>query len=208
MPTVKTPKKKLPPPPRATKPTKTWFPVGKGDHERTITQQMTGLRPLLDEIRTAKLRGQPLSVLDVACAEGLIGMELAKAGASYVHGFELVPERVEDARRLSNGLSCSWEVADVNDYQPERTFDVVACLSILHKLPDPSTTLRRLVGSSCLRMVVIRLPPQMIGGLVMDRRSGHQPHDLDKVLRSLRFNLEEETEGPLGEWTGYWRLKS
>lgn len=207
MPTVKTPKKPRPAPP--TKPTKTWFQVGRGDHERTITQQMTGLRPLLDEIRTAKQRGNPLSVLDVACAEGLIGMEFAKAGAEHVHGFELVPERIDDAKRLSKDLPCTWEVADVNLWQPnERTFDVLACLSILHKLPDPSATLRRLAGSSCERMVVIRLPPQMIGGLVIDKRSGNQPHDLDKVLRSLRFNLEEETEGPLGEWTGYWRLKS
>lgn len=207
MPTVKIPKKKLPPPPRATKPTKTWFAVGKGDHERTIAQQMVGLRPLLDELRTAKLRAQPLTVLDVACAEGLIAMELAKAGAKYVHGFELVEERVRDAWRLVGELPCTFEVGDVNTYQPSDTYDVVACLSILHKLPDPSTTLRRLVGSSCTRMVVIRLPPHM-PGIVIDQRSQNQPHDLDKVLRSLRFNLEEETEGPNSEWTGYWRLKA
>ncbi len=206
------PTTKLPKPPRltpSTKPTKTWFPIaGRGDHERTITQQMTGLRPLLDEIRTAKIRGNPLSVLDVACAEGMIAMELAKAGASQVHGFELVEQRVVDACRLSKGLPCTFEVGDVNTWQPQRTYDVVACLSILHKLPDPSTVLRRLVGSSCERMVVIRLPPQMMGGLVIDKRSGNEPHNLDKVLRSLRFNLEQETEGPLGEWTGYWRIRA
>lgn len=206
MPTTKPKKNVLPTPPRRTKPTKTWFPVGKGDYERTITQQMTGLRPLLDELRTAKTRGNPLSVLDVACAEGLIAMEFAKAGASRVHGFELVEERVKDANRLRGELPCTFEVGDVNTYQPEGSFDVVAFLSILHKLPDPSTTLRRLVGSSCERLVVIRLPPHM-PGVVLDQRSDHQPHDLDKVLRSLRFNLEQETEGPLGEWTGYWRLK-
>ena len=205
MSTVKTPKKTLPAPPRRTKPTKTWFPMGKGDHERTLQQQMTGLRPLLDELRMSKQRGRPLTVLDVACAEGLIGMEFAKAGADWVHGFELVAERITDARRLSVGMPCSWEVADVNTYAPVRTFDVVACLSILHKLPDPSSTLRRLVGSCCERLVVIRLPPG--GPVVIDPRSGNYPHDLDKVLRGLRFNLEQETEGPLGEWTGYWRLK-
>ncbi len=179
--------------------------MGKGEHERTLVQQMTGLRPLLDELRTAKLRGSPLTVLDVACAEGLIGMEFAKAGADWVHGFELVPDRIRDAKRLGVGMPCSWEVADVNDYTPLRTFDVVACLSILHKLPDPSSTLRRLVGSCCERLVVIRLPPG--GPVIIDERSGNEPHDLDKVLRGLSFNLENETEGPLGEYTGYWRLK-
>lgn len=190
----------------STKPTKTWFAVGKGDHERTLTQQMTGLRPLLDEIRTAKTRARPLTVLDVACAEGLIAMELAKAGAIHVHGFELVPERVKDANRLRGSLPCSFEVADVNAYQPRQAFDVIACLSILHKLPDPSTVLHRLVGTVCDRMVVIRLPPGM-GPVIVDPRSDNKPHDLDKVLRGLRFNLEQETEGHLGEWIGYWRAK-
>ncbi len=66
--------------------------------------------------------------------------------------------------------------------------------------------LRRLVGTVCDRLVVIRLPPDG-GPVVIDQRSGCKPHDLDAVLRKLRFNLEQETVGPLGEWTGFWRAK-
>jgi 2-polyprenyl-3-methyl-5-hydroxy-6-metoxy-1,4-benzoquinol methylase len=186
---------------------RSWFPTGRAaGHERTLVQQMIGLRPLVDEFRTCAKRGRPLSVLDAGCAEGLIGMEMLKAGASRLHGVELVPERVRDAQRLAIGdKRCTFEVGDLSTYQPTGLYDVVMALSILHKLPDPSAALRRLVEDVCDRLVVLRLPPG--GPVVVDRRSNNVPHDLDAVLRSLGFNLEEETEGHLGEWIGYWRAK-
>lgn len=183
---------------------KSWFPVDARDHERTLVDQLRGLRPVLDEFRTARARGRPLTCLDVGCAEGLIGMEMAKAGAVRVHGVELMPERVRDANRLRGSLPCSFEVADVATYRPERTYDVVLALSILHKLPDPSAALHRLVSMVCDRLVVVRLPPGR-GPVVVDPRSGNVPHDLDAVMRGLRFRLEDEAEGHLGEWIGYWR---
>lgn len=194
------------------KPIKTWFPMGRGDFERTLTDQMRGLRPLVDEFRSARARGLKLSCLDVGCAEGLIGIEMAKAGADYVHGIELVPERVADANKLRHGLPCTFEVADVATYEPKRSFNVVMALSILHKMPNPSATLRRLVATTCDRLVVIRLPPPQMNGaatrppwVVFDPRSDYVEHDLNAVLGELRFNLVEETEGPRGEWCGYWR---
>lgn len=190
------------------KPTKTWFPMGRGQYERTLTDQMRGLRPVVDEFRAAKARGRPLTCLDVGCAEGLIGIEMAKAGAAHVHGIELVPERVQDALRLRHSLPCSFEVADVATYTPSKAFDVVLALSILHKMPDPSETLRRLVATTCDKLVVIRLPPATGNRkpwVVVDPRSNNKPHDLNLVMESLRFVLTEETDGHLGEWIGYWR---
>lgn len=186
---------------------KSWFRLDEGrDHERTLHDQMIGLRPLVDEVRAARAKGRPLSVLDVGCAEGLIGMELAKAGAAHVHGVEVVAQRVRDANRLRGSLPCSFEQNKADYYRPQRAFDVVLALSILHKMPNPSATLNGLVANVCDRFVVIRLPPGR-GPVVVDRRSGMVPHDLDAVLRTHRFNLETETEGHLGEWIGLWRFK-
>lgn len=187
-------------------PTKTWFPMNRGAYERTLVDQLKGLRPVIDEVRTARARGRPLSVLDVGCAEGLIGIELAKQGAARVHGVEIVPERVRDANRLRGSLPCSFEEGDVGTYEPRQAFDVVMALSILHKLPDPSAALYRLTAMVADRLVVIRLPPGN-GPMVIDPRSGNKPHDLDKVLRGLHFNLEHEAEGHLDEWIGIWRFK-
>jgi hypothetical protein len=188
-------------------PTKSWFDMKKGAaFERTLVDQMRGLRPVVDEFRQSAGKGRPLSCLDVGCAEGLIGIEMAKAGASAVLGIELVEQRVKDAMRLRGDLPCTFEVGNVAAYQPKRPYDVLLALSILHKLPNPSGTLYRLVHSFCRRMVVIRLPPG--GPVVIDPRSNNEPHDLDAVLSDLGFNLEHEAEGSLREYIGIWRMQA
>lgn len=190
-------------------PAKTWFPVGRGPHERLLKEQMQGLRHVVDEVTRCAQRGQKLSVLDAACAEGLIGMELLKAGAVALHGVELLPERVADANRLRGDLPATFEAGDLTKWAPKRSYDVVLALSILHKLPDPTTVACGL-ANACDRMLVIRLPPPADGyegGVIRDRRSKWVPHDLRAALAPLSFNLEEEATGHLGEWIGFWRKK-
>lgn len=190
-------------------PKKTWFPVGRGEHERELRHQLQGLRHVIDDVATAKRRGQRLTVLDAACAEGLIGLELLKAGACALHGVELVPERVRDANRLRGEQPATFEQGDLTTWAPKRSYDVVLALSILHKLPDPLTVACGL-ANACDRMLVIRLPPPAAGdegGVIRDRRSGMRPFDLRAALAPLRFNLEEEATGYLGEWIGFWRKK-
>lgn len=186
---------------------KAWFDVGRGESERKLVDQMKGLRPVVDEFRAARQKGSPLTGLDVGCAEGLIAMEMAKAGAAAMHGIEVVPERVADANRLRASLPCSFEVANVCTYTPRRPYDVLLALAILHKLPDPSATLYRLVHNFCQRLVVIKLPPSR-GPLVIDPRSNNEPHDLDAVLDDLGFNLENTTTGTRDEWIGMWRARA
>lgn len=190
--------------PPAGKVLKSWFPVGKGDHERSLVDQMKGLRPVVDEFRACRAKGRPLTGLDVGCAEGLISIEMAKAGAAHMHGIEVVPDRVADALRLRGSLPCSFEAANVSTYTPPRPYDVLLALSILHKLPDPSATLYRLVHNYCQRLVVIKLPPGR-GPLIIDPRSENEPHDLDAVLQDLGFNLEHQGKGTREEWIGIWR---
>jgi trans-aconitate methyltransferase len=190
-------------------PKKTWFPVGRGPHERELRHQLQGLRHVIDEVSVARKRGKQLTVLDAACAEGLIGLELLKAGACALHGVELVPERVRDANRLRGDLPATFERGDLMRWEPARSYDVVLALSILHKLPDPLAVARRL-GLACSRMMVVRLPPPKEGdegGVIRDIRSGLKPFDLRPTLAECHLNLEEETTGYLGEWIGFWRKK-
>lgn len=188
-------------------PTKSWFDLKRGEFERTLVDQMRGLRPVVDEFRLSAGKGKPLTCLDVGCAEGLIGLEMAKAGAASVHGVEVVPQRVADAQRLRGDWPCTFELGNVATYQPRQPYDVLLALSILHKLPNPSATLYRLVHSFCRRMVVIRLPPGR-GPVVIDPRSNNEPQDLDAVLQNLGFNLETEVESSRSEWVGMWRAKA
>jgi hypothetical protein len=193
----------------ARRPQRTWFPVDRGRHSRTLHQQLQGLRHVFDEVVSAKKRGRSLAVLDAACAEGLIGLELLKVGAWALHGVELVPSRVADARRLAGSALATFEVGDLNRWQAPDEFDIVLALSVLHKLPDPGAVARRL-AAACSRMLVVRLPPPQQGRegwVIVDERSGGVACDLRAVLAEFDLNLEEEAHGYGSEWIGFWRKK-
>lgn len=179
-----------------------WFCLPDGGPCRVmVDERLVGLRPLMDEVREQKRRGRPLTILDVGCAEGLIAIRLAKLGAAHVHGIDRDRERIQRAKHLRGSMPCSFEWTRADYYTPPRVYGVVMALSVLHQTVNPSEALHRLVSLRCDRMVVLRLPS---GPVVMDRRSGYRPHDLDAVLRGLGFRLAEETQGPGGEWTGFW----
>lgn len=179
---------------------KGWF-LGLGrDGDRTIDQQMNGLEKLLLEVPGK-------TVIDAGCAEGLISMELAKAGAARCLGLEVIPRFVEVANEFVGDLPCRFEVANLNEYDLSAVepADIVIMLAVLHKLRDPSTVcaaLARLARDLC----VIRLPPY--GLVIVDDRSERLPHDIGAVMAHAGFRLESETRGPLEEWVGYFRRVS
>ena len=87
-----------------------WF-----GHDRTLAQQMMGLDRLFAEI-------EGKDVLDVGCAEGLLSIECAKAGADVV-GIEIRAQAVHDAMAAVNRdpiarQRVSVSQADANFYDP------------------------------------------------------------------------------------------
>lgn len=176
---------------------KGWFIAEGRDGDRTLEMQTLGLDPLFDEAKGA-------TILDVGCAEGLIAIELAKAGAD-VHGIEIVPGHIEIARRLRGTLACRFEVADANDYRPETEYDIVLLLAILHKLKDPSAACAKF-ALAAKNLVVMRLPPEH-APTVVDERSDYVPHDMKAVMTWYGFELERVTRGSFAEWTGYFRKR-
>ena len=181
----------------ARKATTGWFhtPARRGD--RTLTQQMQGLEPLLPELYGS-------TVLDLGCAEGLISIECAKRGAKKVKGVEIVQGHVAMANSLHENLPCKFVCADVSAWEPDKLYDIVLMLAILHKLPDPSSacaTLARVARSLC----VIRFPSSSVGQIIVDERSGNVPHDIGDVMDAIGFRVERETDGPFGEKTIFYR---
>lgn len=174
-----------------------WFetPIRPGD--RTLEQQLLGLEPLFDDIAGK-------TVLDVGCAEGLISIECAKRGATFVKGVEIVSGHVVMAKKLCNGLPCKFIVSDASDWEPDRLYDVVLLLAILHKLPDPTSVCANLARVA-RELCVIRYPASSVGEVIVDERSGNQPHDIGDVMRSIGFKLERVTDGPLDEKAYFYR---
>lgn len=181
---------------------KSWFELPGRPFERTFTQQCMGLDWLWENSTGAQ-------ILDFGCAEGLIGMECFCHGAEFVHGVELVPERVKAAQRIAEKRNLNaktrFEVGDANTWIPRHdSYDIVLALAILHKLPDPTVVAHRLAKAAA-KAVILRLPPLRRGWIISDRRSGHQPHDMDAVFTSHGYKMtESHNGGPFEEFVGVW----
>ncbi|HYH39915.1 MAG TPA: class I SAM-dependent methyltransferase [Azospirillum sp.] len=178
-------------------PNKGWFEISDlqaGD--RTLAEQLTGLDPLFGMVGGA-------SILDLGCAEGLISLEMMKAGAKLAHGVEGVDSRVETARRLFEGRNAAFFVADLSVFANAPpagllpSYDAVLLLSIAHKFKDPAEFIRAAVAR-CSRYVAVRLPAPVI----QDRRSDYVPVDVPRLMASLGFGQIHDAPGPRAEWVG------
>lgn len=178
--------------------TRPWFHFEGRGGDRTLDQQMQGLSLLMRNVKNA-------TVLDVGCAEGLITIEMAKAGAIALHGIEIRRQAVLDANDLRGDLPVTFEMGDANTWTPARHYDVLVLLAILHKLKQPKETLNRLLHYGSPDLIVIRLPPHSENPVVHDARSGNKKIDLWPVLNKHGYKTLHVTAGYLNEWIGYYR---
>ena len=179
------------------KPHKHWFALREHPGDRTIDQQMQGLLYLQQNVAGK-------TVLDVGCAEGLIDIELVKAGAVAVHGVEIRPQAVAAANKLRGDMPITFEQGDMNSWRPKRNYHVLVMLAILHKLKHPDLVLADLLPH-CLELAVVRMPPRSDNPTVRDHRSGGKPIHLSRVFAGAGFDLIHATHGYLNEWVGYYR---
>lgn len=180
-----------------------WFKIpGLQDGKWDLDRQMAGL----ETIRRASAGA---TVLDLGCAEGLISLELANAGARLIHGVELESQRVEVAEHLFEQRCpnvtrrfIAWDLARFDelylgltaDTRPATAYlrtryDIVLCLAIAQKLPNPARFLR-LASTLCSKFLAVRLPYPVID----DARSFNIPVDAKRMLAD-EFDLIQETEG-------------
>jgi SAM-dependent methyltransferase len=181
---------------------KGWFKIpGVQDGDRTLQDQITGLNKLVEEVKDK-------SILDLGCAEGLISKYLLENRAYFVEGIEMVSRSVNVAIAENEGLNARFHQGNLNDIGlcfsklSLFNYDIVLCLSILHKLKMPGAALKH-ICEKCIDLMVIRLPKRVL----IDHRSNNVPYDIPALMHIEGFNLESETIGPFNEWTGYFRRR-
>lgn len=143
---------------------KGWFVIdGVQRGDRTLAQQLLGL-----ETVATRLNGR--GVLDVGCAEGMIGRHCVDAwGAAHVDGLGVVPSELQAARELCAGRAMRFFEVDLRDSEQvasiepslHEKYDVVLLLSILHKMRKPMELLEWAVRRA-RELIVIRLPAPVI----------------------------------------------
>ena len=187
---------------------KGWLTIpGVQNGERTLAEQMLGLTPAL-----IGLTGK--TVLDLGCAEGLIGIEFARAGATVI-GLERQQSYVDMGNKIAAemGLAdrCRFARHDLADLiQPEipasfpcpEGADTVLALAIVHKLRHPGNALKNMAKLAKHRLV-IRLPIGSEGHIACkyDPRKNCDSH---KIMFAAGFTLEQTQNGPRGERVQHW----
>lgn len=173
------------------------------DGDRTLEEQMMGLAPALEECRGK-------TILDLGCAEGLIGREFARAGASSVLGIELLESHLEVARKACAGYPqmrfiCSnllTYIERLSGQKPQQ-FDIVLALGIIHKLPDPGVPLR-FAAQSARELLIFRAPAKATDGITRSKFT-KTPCNVPVVMREEGFVEEALIPGVRGEAAQYWR---
>lgn len=170
--------------------------------DRTLDEQMTGVREALP-----KCVGK--TVLDIGCAEGLIGREFVRAGAARCHGIESVEDHLKVARSQCAGLPMTFLRDGLQEFaertpDPER-FDIVLALGVLHKIHVPEIGLR-FAARSTKDLLLIRMHKRSdLGAGVI--KAKHRPSQCSSVdiLAEEGFTREKILPGPYEETVWYWR---
>ena len=128
---------------------------GTGEHATTSTC----LRLLADV--ASELRGQKWEMLDLGCGSGILGMAARILGAARVEALDFDPDAVRTAKEnvAANGLKgVAVKKADVREWQPTRTWEVVAAnlfsgllIEVASKIAAANEPGGRLILSGILR---------------------------------------------------------
>lgn len=177
--------------------------------DRTLEEQLLGL-----EFAIAEAAGK--TILDLGCAEGVIGREFARAGATRVLGIESLAGHLEVAR-----LACAAETqmefaqAYLQDWIPAHpdpeVFDFVLALGIVHKISDPADALR-FACRSCRELLLFRAPANAWEGWVRAKHRGlgmpaHGKVHVPTMMAEQGFVFEQKIPGARGEAVEYWRRR-
>jgi 2-polyprenyl-3-methyl-5-hydroxy-6-metoxy-1,4-benzoquinol methylase len=186
-----------------------WFIIpGVQTGDRTIEEQMTGVTPAL-----AEASGK--TVLDLGCAEGLVGREFALAAAKSVHGVDSIEDHLACARKQCRGLPMTFEHANLNEWIPPQLengtiqrYDIVLSLGVAHKMMFPELGVR-FSARACDDLCLIRVSAyeEARDGLIRSKHFRTNTCSVFEVMPEEGFELQTILPGPRDETVHYWRRK-
>lgn len=188
---------------------KGWFIIPDvQDGDRTLEEQMLGVSEALPE---AVRR----SVLDIGCAEGLIGREFIRAGAIHCHGLEAIADHIAVAQEQCAGLPMTFAQVELYEYAMQKLqvgpillYDVVLALGVCHKLADPGIGIRFAARSTGdLLLVRMHARSEAKDGLLRSKFAKQKVVNTIEIMTEEGFEREKILPGPKDETVWYWRRK-
>lgn len=185
-----------------------WFEItGIQTGERTLKEAIIGLAKVAANAKDS-------TILDLGCAEGLIGKWLIDAfRARLAHGLEIHPPYLEMARELHadyEGRAIFFE-CDLDHFDVWRKvnpdvllprYDIVLALRVIQKLARPATFLKTIAAMTG-NILALNLPEVIID----DARSGNEPVDPVDLLKE-NFKLIDQRKAKLGNRMIFQRVWS
>lgn len=169
-----------------------WLKVpGVQDGDRSIDEQVHALFWAIEECKGK-------SILDLGCAEGLIGREFIRAGAAEYMGVDAVEGHIEVARQQCAGLPMEFQLIDLNNVVEgwAHTADIVLCLGIAHKLRNPGKCIE-IAARSARELVLIRSGRGADSkGIITSKRHRDSKCDSHAIMRAHGFDLTSTAHGP------------
>jgi SAM-dependent methyltransferase len=123
-----------------------------------------------------------MDLLDIGCNSGWFSFDLAERGIRAVHGVDLRPGNIAQARYLRDyfGLdNAEFEVADAMSFDETRQWDVVLNLGLLYHVTDPLELLQR-TYQLCRRFAVVDTichDEPFSGYVLFDTKNAEHPHE-------------------------------
>lgn len=144
-------------------------------------------------------------MLDLACLEGLYGIEFAMQGADVL-AIEGREENAQKARHAAERLGCQRyeiRVEDVRDLSPERhgTFDVVLCLGILYHLDATDVFRLAQAVADCTTRVALFRTAIGLKGRRSEQHDGRDYHGLSYVEPGSNWSS-------IGNSTSFWPTRA
>lgn len=176
-----------------------WFVIpGVQTGDRTIEEQRLGVERAL-----ARCRGK--TVLDLGCAEGLLSLEFARAGALSVHAVDALGGHLEVAQQLCRRYrSISFEQRDLNEpLEALQLYDFVLALGVCHKLHQPELGIR-FAADSARELVLVRMT-RYNAGRICSKFHPENCCDVNEEMAAKGFRAEAIDAGPRSETVHYYR---
>ena len=142
---------------------------------------------------------KPVKIIDFGCGYGFLAqmlLPLIPGGSSY-KGIDISEELIKDANiQFANCQEVSFEVADLNEYEPSADYDVAICQSVLRHLSNPEDILKKMVNSVNENGLVICIEPsrRLENAGIYVASYAFDPFEHDDDLRQ-KWTSEKESGG-------------
>jgi len=142
----------------------------------------------LDGMADLLHRARGVSVLDIGCNRGMVGLEFARNGANKVHGLDIYEPGIAAAREVFadiRSVDSRFEVCDLTR-GPEHlpltgNYDIVLCLATYHKL-------KRVMAADALSSLFVQFG-SMTKGYFGWRATSDKPDENDQEMKALDRDL-------------------